>query len=495
MVNCSQLDAPCAIHLPPDTPSGFAYRVEVHNATDESPAAPAALRVAARFLMQTTFGPRRAEVHDLAARLEQGNEQQVFTQWVQEQVAMPMSSHRGYLRARINSRAAAGAGRLACEPLSRWHRYAFTTDDVSDRSNVTVTVDANGVRSIFVGTRLRTQIRDFSTFDTTNELNVSVGSPWFGYLRRVGERVGGFFTTSWGLHWRGGISLDTDASCTRNAPTLKSFHHPPIDFVDPDPTTTLVLAADEATLQFLPWIGRTYDRGRGGYFTVGGSSGAPVSHTDVAIMTSRSGACTVSAANQGVAGGAFIMYNGTGYMHDPRVALSDNTLEGSGDARLQDDSGTGSATRLGMCHNVPKTFQNAHSCRPSTACSPVTYRDASVLLNHTSLRTFHQLTNSHVYVERAAPRRGRNLAMRGHCAVAQVTWRLVRSERDGARYGDDYDARAGDPRQHRRGQPVRARRHPKHGRRRQLRRQLQWRLGDRREGRRRWRLLGALTPI
>ena len=52
---------------------------------------------------------------------------------------------------------------------------------------------------------------------------------------------------------------------------------------------------------------------------------------------------------------------------------------------------------LGACHNVPKTFQNAHACRPSTACSPVTYRDASVLLSHSSLRTFHQLTGAHIY--------------------------------------------------------------------------------------------------
>ena len=36
-----------------------------------------------------------------------------------------------------------------------------------------------------------------------------------------------------------------------------------------------------------------------------------------------------------------------------------------------------SSAQLGSCHNVPKTWQNAHTCRPSTACSPITFRDAA----------------------------------------------------------------------------------------------------------------------
>lgn len=77
------------------------------------------------------------------------------------------------------------------------------------------------------------------------------------------------------------------------------------------------------------------------------------------------------------------------------MALFDNTLESTSDTSLQ--STTGKASVMGSCHNVPKTFQNAHTCRPSTACSPVTYRDASVLLNHSSLSIFHQVTSSHIY--------------------------------------------------------------------------------------------------
>ena len=87
------------------------------------------------------------------------------------------------------------------------------------------------------------------------------------------------------------------------------------------------------------------------------------------IMTARSGPCTLSEAVQRTRGRAFMVYNGTAYMHDPRIRLFDNTLEAATEATLLGAQGTSSANRLGACHNVPKTFQNAHTCRPSTACS------------------------------------------------------------------------------------------------------------------------------
>jgi hypothetical protein len=62
--------------------------------------------------------------------------------------------------------------------------------------------------------------------------------------------------------------------------------------------------------------------GRGAYFLVGGpylDGGAPVTYEEVAIMTARSGPCTLSRANQLRRGFGFLIYNGTGYMHDPRV--------------------------------------------------------------------------------------------------------------------------------------------------------------------------------
>ena len=263
----------------------------------------------------------------MAAKLASGTEDQVLGDWVAEQVAMPISSHRAHYRERLNSRADT-SGRLACEVGSRWHRYAFSTTDVlqSPRTRINVTVDANGVRSIYADGVLRTQVRTFAAygtegggwagFDPNNVLNVTVNQPWTGYLCRVGERVGGFYTTSWGWHHRGGIGLDTQSSCIRNAANHLQFHHPPVDFVTPDLSTTLVLNGGQAHLQHIPWIGRTYDLGRGAAFQVGGDlNGWSVTYKDVAILTNRSAPCLLSPDNQAQHGKAFMIYNGVGYMH------------------------------------------------------------------------------------------------------------------------------------------------------------------------------------
>lgn len=191
----------CDLSLP-ETPSGYAYRVETYNASVEglSPLSPSQLnrKKAAKFLIQGTFGPKRHELSALADRLDNGTEEQVFGDWVAEQVALPMSLHRAHYRQRLNSRT--HSGRLACEPMSRWHRYAFNTIDVtrSPRTRINVTMDANGVRSIYVNDVLRTQVRSFvrygtepggwNGFDPNNVLNVTVDQPWAGFLCRCVNR-------------------------------------------------------------------------------------------------------------------------------------------------------------------------------------------------------------------------------------------------------------------------------------------------------------------
>ena len=78
----------------------------------------------------------------------------------------------------------------------------------------------------------------------------------------------------------------------------------------------MVLDAEEATVEFLPWMGRAYDLGRPASFQVGGDlNGWSVTYTDVTIMTSRSAPCLLTLENQRLHGRAFMIYNGIGYMH------------------------------------------------------------------------------------------------------------------------------------------------------------------------------------
>ena len=198
-VDCTS--AACTLSLP-DTPSGYAYRVDIYNSSSVAALAPSPpqelnRKKAAKFLIHATFGPTPNELAAMTARLASGSDEQVFGDWVAEQVTMPMSSHRSHYRERLNSRAA--SGRLACEPMSRWHRYAFSTVDVrrqTPRARINVTIDADGVRSIFVDDVIRTQVRTFSAygnepggwagFDPNNVLGVTVNQSWSGYLCRSG---------------------------------------------------------------------------------------------------------------------------------------------------------------------------------------------------------------------------------------------------------------------------------------------------------------------
>jgi hypothetical protein len=64
----------------------------------------------------------------------------VFSAWVAEQMALPPSLHRAHFRRRANPRvsdAANASAHRACEPGSRWHRYALTLRDVGVRRRPT----------------------------------------------------------------------------------------------------------------------------------------------------------------------------------------------------------------------------------------------------------------------------------------------------------------------------------------------------------------------
>ena len=132
------------------------------------------------------------------------------------------------------------------------------------------------------------------------------------------------------------------------------------------------------------------------------------------------------------AGESFLLLNGTYYMHDPRIPLYDNTLEhvrSSGDVgddltstttTLQAASSSGAA-RLGYCANVPKTFLNQDYCTPSRACSPITYRAANVVLNHTTLRALHEGTGAYVYAVAGLRLVGSSFASASPC-VGSSRW-------------------------------------------------------------------------
>ena len=152
-------------------------------------------------------------------------------------------------------------------------------------------------------------------------------------------------------------------------------------------STTMTLAADEATLTLVPWIGRAVGGAFGAVLQNSQGELAEVTYAEVVVMTDVvSTRCTLSKHALSTYGDAFPMYNGTAYMHSPRLPTFDNTPEqlASLDSSsiitptVKSDvegehSTTFSVPAEGMssgCMNVQKNVLNAHSCRPSSACSP-----------------------------------------------------------------------------------------------------------------------------
>ena len=134
-------------------------------------------------------------------------------------------------------------------------------------------------------------------WDPSNALNVSAGQPWIGFICRVMERYDrqfDFDTQNTGN--RGGVHLGrTPASCASTS-TVAILANPAVDFLAPDPTTTII--PDEATLKPVANIGRDSTSGA---FMLGhpdGQNCAPPTYADVFILTALRGPCTLSTFNQ-----------------------------------------------------------------------------------------------------------------------------------------------------------------------------------------------------
>ena len=105
-----------------------------------------------RFLIQASFGPTQREIDDFGDK--------TFKAWIEEQIALPATLHRAYFRKRSNPRSInptdPGRPRRACEHLSRWHRFAFTENDIG--SFMVVSAPNAGFRTITINGIARTRI-------------------------------------------------------------------------------------------------------------------------------------------------------------------------------------------------------------------------------------------------------------------------------------------------------------------------------------------------
>ena len=420
----------CTLILP--AASGYSYRLEIRTPAVEDGRI-GTERAAAQLLLTGTFGPRRSEIAELSRRLESSSKSDAAETWVRQQMALSPTLHRAFFRRRANMRVdpeqrtselrvGQSGERRACELHSRWHRYALTMADVG--KPVTISVGADGKRTLRVNGTLRTVIlakesaarsnvafgasdtsqADFS-FDTGNALGVTESMPWKGHICRVMERIG-LLPASNPVRNGGGVDLNPSIKCD-SAENIR-VSRPPLwlDLDTADPTTTLLPLDSEAELTGIPWIGRAKFVSSIPWKaiigpTAGGANSqhmAKATHDEVAILTKWSGVCTLGDFAQRTLGHAFMIYNGSTYMHDPRMRTIDLSLE-SVQGRATTATSTGNHGELEQqCMSAPRTHLNTQSCRAVTTCkSSAAYRSISVRLDHSSLRTFHNASSSYVY--------------------------------------------------------------------------------------------------
>ena len=88
---------------------------------------------------------------------------------------------------------------------------------------------------------------------------------------------------------------------------------------------------------------------------------------------------------------AFLHHQGVFYHHDQRMQLVENTLDAPTNlSSVFEHSHAG-------CPNVRKTFLNAHTCVRRRTCRGLQYSQATVELNHSTIRRFYEVGNMYVY--------------------------------------------------------------------------------------------------
>jgi hypothetical protein len=305
---------------------------------------PSPQELAARLLLQGTFGASKADIESVAATYS-GN----FLGWIQNQMALPASLARAYYRQHSSPRkiqASGGAGGLykLCEVGSRYHRQVFSYDD--DRKKLTVAVSGS-VYTLSIDGVVRGEVTEF--LGNVAPASTTITFPQDFTICDVLEPIGGDVVLS---------------SATAN-PGLwcKNSSNSFVNLIFPNP---------EISFGSLPAAAQSLT---GTQVTLG-----PVTAVPHAVILKD---MTVACANRVELGVSFLRHDGTYYKFDQRMKFLENTINNPGNAVAGSDI---------PCPSVAKTFENAHGCALRDTCAPVTFSDAPITLNDATLRNWYSLS-------------------------------------------------------------------------------------------------------
>ena len=358
-------------------------------------------RAAAHLLMQTTFGPTRAAIANLSAAMTAAGSSSADAaeQYVLEQLAMPASLHRAYLRRRANPRldtvTEVGRPRGACEDGARWSRVAIRADDAGGivRFETIVLGDGSNLTALYINEVLR------------SEVDLTLMRPWGlaappSYCMRGALSLATNYSICRVEEWPLGVVV-IGSSCdgklypgARDAVevynTLMRFEnlsYPSIDDRGEPIELYNLTDTSAATLQPLP--ATIYSEG--------------VLH----VARMHISPCPFSVAAQ-LRPSTTLLHEGMHYRYDPRLVMIDNTLEApaanlsGASASIADNDNNGHVCPL-LLPSAPKTFLNEQTCAISHGCRPDDYLGGSFVLNHSTIRAFFTEGANFVYALDALP--------------------------------------------------------------------------------------------
>ena len=377
----------CAVSLPSAYDGAQVSHYKVKSVVVEQPTAE---EDAAKFLIQTTFGPRQQDIDEIVESMMSPE------QWIKKQMneeLTPATLHRAHYRRHANQRLRPGAGqdttgtfgiRNPCDVGSRWNRFAFTELDIG-KELVAVTLSSGNVLLKIDG-RARTEVPSHSM-----PRNVVICS--------VEEYVGGKILVG---------SKNAEKLCRGSASTA-TIRNRAITFTNEDvapytiPDAYLVDMAPKVVDSMLLRTLKFDDNED--------NNGAFCPFSGPAPKFLR----------------AWDNENYTGsysyYVHDPRAQLIDAT-PGSTDSYPRNALASSVAT----CPRIPKTFLNQDTCQPMRGdCASIAYGTGKrITLDYETMRRFYELDGRYVYVVKGLPVEGTP----SPCARAKGKQRWVRYNAD-----------------------------------------------------------------
>eukprot|EP00475_Leptophrys_vorax_P010663 TRINITY_DN1725_c0_g1_i1.p1 TRINITY_DN1725_c0_g1~~TRINITY_DN1725_c0_g1_i1.p1 ORF type:complete len:2015 (+),score=508.39 TRINITY_DN1725_c0_g1_i1:40-6084(+) len=337
LINFTCSGSQCAVRIPKDSVDYTIIPVTAPSRTDSE--------LIADFLIQATFGPNRQAINSFPSGTSFSDRAK---QWVANQVALPVTSHRAYYRQRVNpffylpgQKNSAGVNRGPCEAGSRWQRAAFDFYDSGDQLSV-----VNGTL-LYVNNVFRTEV---SSNFTAALLNVSSG-PWTlctldSTKNAVGARVF-FYTTG------------SSSNCTV---TTNFFYLPAVNFTTTFPAAANLLFTNNANLVPLT---------------------PPINNAR--ILNAVPSNCVDPGDFNAFGSDA----SGVWYKYQPHLRLVNNSF---------DQPATGTYNRSVDIPYAPKTFLNEKYCTTSFSSKPPTsYVSSLFALNDSNLVQFYALSGVYAY--------------------------------------------------------------------------------------------------